>query len=426
MLTREKLLTFTDWEDMQYTRQVTLLQNRLLGAADALDLYSCHSQPHVLEVMEQCGMLLSAFAPWLKERLPGVSTAWMHDHLLLSAKLHDIGMGGTESLRQLLSATDGLYALISSGTAETALATPFLRVLQQEGPRSGMTTGTWQEVLRLSAAPAGATGPLQHSLARCHEDIKSSIRKQHAANSARCILSQADEFSAHYGPEVDMVTVAALAALHSSSSLDDANIVPDGPHYERIRQHIHALVTECRPTAEADRIVAHESFQRIVALAALLRLADARRSGSRLMNMDQARILCEVDRNGHLSLYKLKNGVRDPISQRLAFDILAGEALTEFGPVTAHPNADGSWHIRHEMTLRSARFPEIRDVFANMRLRSYAEEIDTGALVYSQGFTHEIFLHLEGCPPFAAASVAKQWRREVSWLKDSPLQIRTL
>ena len=106
MIPADKLFSFSPEEDAQYTLQLSLQLNRLLGAPDLLDLYSCHSQPHVLEVMEQCSMLLDALLPWLQEKIPGTSRAWMHDHLLLSAKLHDIGMCGTASLRTLLKATD--------------------------------------------------------------------------------------------------------------------------------------------------------------------------------------------------------------------------------------------------------------------------------------------------------------------------------
>ena len=69
MISNEKLYTFTPGENEQYNLQMTLQNSRVLGAQDALDLYSCHSQPHVLEVMEQCALLLEAFLPWLQDSL---------------------------------------------------------------------------------------------------------------------------------------------------------------------------------------------------------------------------------------------------------------------------------------------------------------------------------------------------------------------
>lgn len=424
MIPAHKLFAFTPEEDAQYTLQVTLQQRRLLGAPDALDLYSCHSQPHVLEVMEQCEMLLDAFLPWLREKLPGTSPAWMRDHLLLSAKLHDIGMCGTESLRALLSATDKLHTLLSSpGQESPALTAPYLRIMEAEAPRAGMDNPTWRQTLHL--ARTADEKALLSTLAEYHEQIKQAIRKQHAANSGRYILAHADEFSGHYGPELDMTAVAVLAALHSSSSLDKANIVPEGAHYLRIREHIHRMVTQERSPAEADRITADAPFRRIIHLAALLRLCDTRRSGSRLTNMDQSRLVCEVT-GRQARLYKEKNGLREAIPLRASYEILTSEALTEFGPVTAHPNADGTWHIRHEMTLHHAELPDMLDIFARSRLRTYANEIDTGALEYSLGFTHEIFLHLEGLGPIAAGRVARDWRSRVEWLQESRLQITTL
>ena len=425
MIPADKLFSFSPEEDAQYTLQLSLQLNRLLGAPDLLDLYSCHSQPHVLEVMEQCSMLLDALLPWLQEKIPGTSRAWMRDHLLLSAKLHDIGMCGTASLRTLLKATDKLYTLLSApGQADPALTAPYLRVLEAEAHHAGMDNPTWQQVLELYRSAAGQK-TLTAALAQYHEQVKMAIRKQHAANSGRYILAHADEFSAHYGPEIDMIAVAVLAALHSSSSLDKANIVPEGRHYECIREHIREMVTRERSAAEAERITADAPFRRIVYLAALLRLCDTRRSGKRLTNMDQSRLVCEVT-GREARLYKEKSSLREPIPVRASYEILVSEALTEFGPVTAHPNADGTWHIRHEMTLHHAELPDMLDIFAHSRLRTYANEIDTGALEYSLGFTHEIFLHLEGLGPMAAGRVAKDWRTRIDWLQQTPLMITTL
>lgn len=424
MLTTEQLRTFTAAEDERYTLQVTLQRSRILGAADSLDLYSCHSQPHVLEVMEQCDKLLTAFAPWLKEKVPGVSPAWMRDQLLLAAKLHDVGMCGTDVMRDLLAATDGLYALLCADQMDAAVMHPYLAVLRTRARDAALTTDTWMELVRLAADPVGHARLMLPVLAAYHEEIKSAIRKQHAANSGRYILSHAEEIAAHYGPDIDVATVAALAALHSSSSLDKANIVPDGEHYDLIREHIRNMVQTHLSAAEAARITDHTHFRRIVHLAALLRLCDTRRSGSRLTNMDQARLVCEV-REGRPSLYKEKDGLREVIPLRSSFEILASEALTEFGPVTINRTTQG-WHIRHEITLHHAEVDDLRAIFASSRLKSYANEINTGALVYRLGYTHEIFLHLEGLPPFAAAQAAKRFRAETDWLRDSPLQIVVL
>lgn len=424
MIPRARLLAFTPEEDAQYTRQITLQQHRLMTAPDALDLYSCHSQPHVLEVMEQCELLLSALSPWLRSCLPGTPPQWMYDHLLLAAKLHDVGMCGTEAHRALLEAADRLFTLLSApGGAPAALLAPYLCALLTQGQTAGLTTRAWRDV-RCWAEDAPRHRPqLLHALSEYHEEVKQAIRRQHAENSGRFILTHADALAAHYGAEVDLLTVAALAALHSGSSLPDACIVPEGPDHERIRQYVHALVSEYRGKAEADRITGDGPFRRVVMLSALLRLADTRRSGSRLMSMDQTRLLCEVDATGQIGLYRLNGSLREAIPMRAAFEILASEALTEFGAVRAYPVSDGTWHICHEITLRNAGSPEIRNLFARSRLRTYAEELDTGALVCRLGFTHEIRLHMEGCPPFAAASAIKRWRTDVPWIKDSSLKI---
>ena len=425
MIPQDTLTSFTSWEDRQYSLQATLQHSRLHGAADALDLYSCHSQPHVLEVMEQCSLLLPAFLPWLRRELPGTDEEWLRDHLLLSAKLHDIGMCGSEGQRLLLNAADEAHTLLSAHAAPDAqLLDPLLSVLQQEAPLAHLPPESWQSLPAL--AQSGQLPPLLSALTRLHEAVKSAIRRQHAHRSGVVILRHAEEIRAHYGAQIDVAAVAALAALHSSSSLQDACIVPDGAMGEQIRAHVYALVADGLSEAEAARITAPLPFLRICLLAAILRLSDTRRSGSRLMSMDQSHLRCEVTSEGNVTLSRLHGGIREPIPQRIAFDILTGEALTEFGPVTVHPTSDGGWHIRHEMTLRHAEVPAICDVFARSRLRSYAEEIDTGALLYARGFTHEIFLHLEGLRPIAAARTARRWRSDVPWLKDSPLQITVL
>ena len=424
MIPHDTLFTFSPEEDAQYSLQPALQQQQLLTAPDALDNYSCHSQPHVLEVMEQCSMLLEAFMPWLKTQLPGVSPQWMHDHLLLAAKLHDIGMCGTASMRALLLATDRLYTLLASpGSEPPELIAPYLHTILTEAEASGLTNRTWRDVRYWAEDVPRYETRLLHALLEYHEDVKSAIRKRHAYVSGQFILSHMDALAARYGDSTDLLTVAALAALHSSSSLADASIVPDGRHNDNIRRHIHSLVADARCTDEADRITAEEPFRRVIALAALLRLADARRSGSRLCNMDQSRLICEVSAEGKASLYRLSDGVPEPVPSRIAHEILVSEALTEFGSVSALPVSDGTWHIRHEITVRHAGFPELRDLFARSRLKTYAEEIDTGALVYRLGFTHEIMLHLEGCPPFAGMAAVRRWREEAPWLRESPQKI---
>ena len=424
MIPHETLFTFSPEEDEQYTLQATLQQHQLLSAPDALDSYSCHSQPHVLEVMEQCDLLLEDFLPWLKTQLPGTSPDWMRDQLLLAAKLHDIGMCGTDSLRALLLATDRLYTLLSAADAQPPeLLAPYVRTILTEAEASGLTNRTWRDIRFWAEDIAGNKARFSHALLEYHEDVKSAIRKRHAENSGRFILAHADALQARYGDSADLLTVAALAALHSSSSLADACIVPDGEHIQNIRRHIRTMVAQERSEAEADRITAEEPFRRVIALAALLRLADTRRSGSELRNMDQSRLLCEVSPDGTPRLYKLSGDVPEPIPGRIAHEILVSEALTEFGHVSVLPVSDGTWHIRHEITLRHAGHAALRDLFARSRLKTYAEEIDTGALVYRLGFTHEILLHLEGCPPFAGMAAVRRWREEVPWLRESPLKI---
>lgn len=422
MISREKLFTFTPEEDAQYTLQTTLRQNRLLDADDALDLYSCHSQPHVLEVMEQCGVLLDAFEPWLKVMLPGVSREWMHDHLLLSAKLHDVGMCGTEALRALLAAADSLHALLAApGTEPPALLAPYLQVIREQGPLADLANRTWRDILYYAEDAPHNEKPLIAALAAYHDQVKSAIRKQHAGNSGRWILQSRDALAAYYGHQTDLTAVAVLAALHSSSSLDKACVVPDGGDNALIRSIICQMVTEEADAAEATRVTEDPLFQRLVYLAALLRLADTRRSGSRLTNMDQSRLLCEVDAGGHISLCKVKDGLREAIPLRPSFEILTSEAMTEFGAVAVYPNADGTWYIRHDITLRHAEQELIRRMFAQSRLKSYANELNTASLVNRLGFTHEIRLHLEGCKPLASGAAVKAWRSEVSWLQDDPL-----
>jgi len=427
MIANNTLFTFTPEEDAQYTLQTTLQQDRLLDADDALDLYSCHSQPHVLEVMEQCDVLLAAFDPWLKAMLPGVPRDWLRDHLLLAAKLHDVGMCGTPALRALLQATDSLHTLLTAPGAEPpALLEPYLLTLREQASPANLATRSWRDVLYYAEDAPRHEKPLIAARAAYHGEIKRAIRKQHAGNSGRWILQHRRALAAHYGPEVDLTAVAVLAALHSSSSLEKANIVPDGEHNARIRSLIRQMVAEEAGEAEAARITADEAFQRLVYPAALLRLADTRRSGSRLTNMDQSRLLCEVDPTGHISLCKVKDGLREAIPLRPSFEILASEAMTEFGTVAVYPNADGTWYVRHDVTLHHAEQDLIRRMFAQSRLQSYANELNTAALVSRLGFTHEIRLHLEGCKPLASGTAVKAWRSEAPWLKDDPLILTTI
>ena len=426
MIPHWKMYTFTPQEAAEYDLQGELRQYRVLGAPDMLDLYSNHSQDHVREVMEQCDVLLTGFADWLAVNLPGTDPDWMHDHLLLAAKLHDIGMCGTEPLRQVLQATDSLHSLVTAGGENPSRAmASSLRDLRsaQDDPRLGLpSTG---DIHRMLMDPGTPRDTLLSALADYHEQIKRAIRRQHAENSGRWVLSHLEELRAHYGPSVDFVTVGALAALHSSSSLEDACIVLQGEDGERVRHHLRQLITQEVSAEEAARITTGEAFRRVVYLSALLRLADTRRQGSRLTAMDGARLVCRIV-NGHLRLYREQGGIREEIPLRMSYEILASEAMTGFGPVTAFPNADGTWHIRHEMTLHHAEIPAVGDLFARSRLKTYAGEIDTAMLNYPLGCSHEIFLHMEGVGPIAAGQIVKNWREAVDWLTASPLQITVL
>lgn len=402
MIAPETLWQFSPWEVIEYNRQKSYGRFRLLMADDALDHYSCHSQAHVLEVMTQCDLLLRALAPWLRAQAPGMGEADLAAHLLVAAKLHDIRMGGSDEEFRLLGLLDDLFGWM--GTRPEGHAPDQFRARMDEVAAAvqglAFTGGPWDELLALglSGMPDAARwARLRSSLAACHEALKNGIRRHHAPAGGALVARERDRLAARYGEALDWPMIALLVALHSTSStgLRAVTCLP-GPDGDATRDYVAAYAREHLGEQACRHLLEERCFRRLTALAALLRLADTRRSGSRMRLLDDRPVRCELNAAGQATLYIGEGTGRRRVTKRKPYTILLPECCTEFGDV-ALTGCEGGWLMEHSLTLNGWQSPDVRGTFLASRLETYLAELESAMLAAGPGMVHRLTVLLPGC-----------------------------
>ncbi len=396
-MTNERLYTFTLEETALYNLQTELHTYRLRQSVDTLDGYSCHSQPHVLEVMDETEKLFTALEPWLMEEPDAMPAALVHQQLLLAAKLHDIGMCGTPEMRDMLKLADEAYQTVEAG--QTGAVQGIIRRVVDAAEKAGMRTRAAHELLygQREAGQAGLLG----MLARLHDEVKTGIRKVHARTGGRYVLSHRAQFIEAYGSEVDWTEIALLVALHAGGSMQRVD-QPEADNFTR--QYIRELLETYAPE-ETERILRPDALRRLFRKAAIVRLADTRRSGSRMQMLDHSTVAVEKAPDGTLRLYSENNSVRQPMTYRLSAEILLAEVCVEFGGFQLQKDENG-WLLCHDLLLKHADVEQVRRLFADRRMDSYCDELLTGMLSPALGMRHRLVIATEALRPDEAVSFA--------------------
>lgn len=411
MISREKIERFQPELAALYRRQEQISYRELRGAADELDCYSCHSLPHIEEVMEQCDALFHDLAPWLRAAVPGADPDWMYAHLMLGAKYHDVGMSGTDAQFALLGAVDDLQIWLGGRPLSPSRFQQRCDAVCRMAAEAGIDSRALRDFAYWCArSDAQERLPrLRRALTDAHDDIKREMRVRHALISGRYVLSHMEELRAAYREGVNWPCVALLAAMHSDMSAVCTRVAWAGEDAARLREYAVELLAPWIGEERARRYAEGGVLERIVPLAAVLRLADTRRDGARLRALDGQPLRCGLSGRGDVLLRKGEGGAARQIPVQLAFEILAAEASTRFGPVRATNLGGGRWRIEHEITLVHAENPELRRMFVSRRLASYAGELRTGAMAAELGFEHVLAIRLEGCGAEERGRILAAW-----------------
>ena len=402
----EKLFAFSPEEEAEYRRQITVLCQRLPSSKDCYDTYSCHSLPHVREVMGEADRLFGAMRPWLSAYIPADRMESARLHLLLAAKLHDIGMAGTENMHLLLDEADRLYYHADGAGEKKMDVRAACGRMASLAESESMVTGTCKLILNTMPDGSLPAGKLKQALAAFHDEIQSAIRKRHAETSGRYILKHRGELTARYGPETDMGKTALIAAHHSNSVPDDGGKQPFGSLFTEAycRRFLLRYGTE----EESERLCVPASLEEIFALASLLRLADCRRSGSKMCMIDLSPISVDRTPGGRFVLYRLRSGVRENLAFNISLSIILSEACCDFGAVALTGDGENGWRMTHEMTLKYADDASIRELFQSNRIPSYVDELSSAMLKPSGRLTHELRVFAPGLDAAAAAAWAER------------------
>ena len=387
----EGLLDFHEWEVEQYGRQKLFSRHKLFVAEDAMDLFSNHAQTHVAEVMEQCRGMYLALKGWIEERLPRCDHRVLLKHLLTAAKLHDICMGPSEEMMQCLTLADRMYEKVISGGGVAAESV----LLEQAAEKAGLSGSKRLKligILSRSAAPGQeARKKLGDALAAFHDESKRFVRKNHAPLGALFVLDHAEAVKKSYGKETDIAMVASLVMLHSTSS-GDCRVV--GYDNESARSDTARCIDATLRRRGWERPQDERWLKTTATLAAILRLADTRRSGRRIRTIDDVKLEYRVTGDG-AELYMERNGYAERISKRQTHDILVAECCTEFGEIRAEKNG-GEWEIIHRLEVSDWQNEEIWNLFRQSRLATYIKEIMTAELSVKNGIKHRIIVRLLG------------------------------
>lgn len=388
--------SFSREERAVYERQQTVLMHDLPGAQDQLSSYTCHSIPHVEEVMAQCDAMFTALTPWLTEEvgMDGEALRRGRIHLLLAAKFHDIGMCGTDAMAELLGNVD---AQEREYPLRTPMAKPLLRAMrarmrilaeQAEREPTGMMKRvrfTGSAYNGLCALPVTDEGCRERLLVY-HEEIKNNIRSTHGESSARWVAEHQEELAARYGTQIDWHEVALLAALHTGF-VPFTDALPM-TYAAALTAHLHLIGPDL--TKDSERL-------RIFALAAILRLSDQRRNGSTLRTLDGKLIVLTKSPAGRLRLDIQGDDRARAVSTDVSYRILLSEKLCEFGPVGLEKRG-AHWVMLHEMHLSHQQLPDMPELFVRQRLRAYGKELQESLFQPGGKLRHVLVLRPDHAP----------------------------
>ena len=401
---RDKLFVFTADERELYRRQRDLGEYRLAGAEDALDEYSDHGVLHVAEVMEQCEELLATTAPWLCRMGCEGDSAFRRKTLLLAVKYHDVGMCGTDAMRELLFRTDAARGRCSAIVDGTALRPSLAPVFEAAGAASfdcrELRDLEYLAAHRLSV-PEG-----ERLLGALHDRVKAAIRRNHALESGIWMAAHREALAAQYGPDVDPARAALIAALHSGVFCGGERVaIGDSRDAASFLSFCRIFLEKYCPEA-ASLCARDDAIREIACLATILRLADTRRSGDRLRAIGGARLEPRDTEEG-FRVVKIHGDRLRASTVPLAGEILLGEACTRFGPVRLC--GEGGFTMIHPLRVRHADRQAALDAFLETRLPSYWEEIVTGLFAPEYGMRHTVAVRLEGIDPPREREIVAGW-----------------
>ena len=385
---------FSEEDRQAYERQIAVLCSSLPESEDQLSDYSCHSVPHIQEVMAEADRLFAALEPWLKVYLPESSLPAVHRHLLMAAKYHDIGMAGTPEQRQALETVARLYAIADGAGFSAAPVRSAQEALARQAKAAGLETGRLNRVLLWRPNGPAAVQSLKQACCQFFDEVKKTIRNQHAEISGRYLLAHRQELAERWGDAFDWAEVALAAALHSNSARD---------HIDRAALNASLSEAYCRQflrtygaPEDESRLCSKPALVRVFLEATLLRLADARRSGKNLRMMDLSPITVEQTPGGRYALCQEKNGVREPLSFDQSREILLSEACSDFGPVALAGSAQTGFHMTHVFNVRFFCDEYIRNLIRDMRVPSYISELSSALLSPTRTLDHVFQIQAEG------------------------------
>ncbi len=390
MIPEEILLSFSEREKDMYGRQCEYGYFELAEAKDLLDIYSCHSEPHILEVIEQCRLLYEALLPLFNQS--GL-TEQIPDELLLAAKLHDICMGGNRTEIYLIDAADNMYQYLRAGGMKKdelkVKGTELMRLAEE----SGITEGIYREIralLSLDLPDIKKFRQLENALGIYHDEIKNYIRKHHAPAGAAWVFKHAAEILERYGMDLDLPLTAALILLHSTSSTAVDVISCAKDENERLTKKVICdFMKRYLTSYEMEQILEEKYYKKMIYLASILRLADTRRQGNRMQMIDRRELKYQLCSDGTADIYRMMPWGPERITKRITHSVLLSECCTGFGALTLRQKGNG-WILMHELILNDAKNQEIRELFERWRLTSYITEVDTGAFAESSR-VHNVF-----------------------------------
>lgn len=406
---REELFHFDSVEAEMYELQIHVLLKDLSGSMDTLSNYTCHSQPHIIEVMEQADMLLAALREWLlsaagfeREEMPDVRR-----RLLLAAKFHDIGMAGTLTLRRLLHLTDQMHAQCRGASPSHAVFSG--QVIQEFGAlaqRADAECSRWNGYIplrgRLFNRIAYGSDPsdICLSLEAYHELLKNTIRKYHAENSARWIMQNRDRLAQRYGRDINWTVVGLIAALHTGTLFahTDENGLAAG-----WRAYCERLCALFGTDGAFLRDPVME--RRLLALTSILRVADQRRTGARLLTLDRRKISVATAADGRLVIEYAVDGLARRSRMARSNATILAEKLNEFGSVEVRPEGE-RWIMTHSLRFSHTENGSGRHALIHKRIPSYIQEIQNSAFRTGSGIKHILSIDIvdgRGKPPSADA-----------------------
>lgn len=391
----EELLRFSAEEEAEYRQQIDVLCQCLPESEDRLKYYTCHSLPHVQEVISETETLFQALRPWLAAYIPSDEMEPAHRRLLLAAKLHDIGMAGTPAMRQLAETIDRLYCLADSPLCTAKELQPIYARLTQLAKAADYETEWLDFIVQTPLNDSPATvRQLKKALARYHDAVKKAIRNRHAEASGRYILEHRETLAAHCGQDVDWAETALLAALHSNSARD--HIEATALNGTLSKAYCQLFLREYGTPDDENRLCERNALIRIFAEATILRLADARRSGKNLCMMDLSPLEVQRTPGGRYTLYQVRHGLREPISFNESREIILSEACCDMGGVTLQGNEAEGRQIIHSLRVKYCQDETVRALFRDLRIPALMFELSSALLTPTQKMRHVFQVSAEG------------------------------